>query len=148
MSFAPNISSQYMVPLIWVNRYSHKVFSPITCSKILFSSIKWQRIWLQRLQNISLSLTSNWRNWTVSKNQKANKKASCSSLHRSLSLPVNEAKWFATLIGWRLWYTKGNQKTLKWLTEDQLSAVWNILVSLLRLSTMWLLTEDGFAFNP
>lgn len=73
MSFAPNISSQYMVPLIWVNRYSHKVFSPITCSKILFSSITWQLIWLQWLQIISLPLTSNWRNWTVSKTQKVNK---------------------------------------------------------------------------
>lgn len=109
ISFAPNISSQYMIPLIWINRYSCKVFSHITHGKVLFLFIKWQYIWLRWQQISSLSITSKWRNWAVSKRQKANK----NKLLQSLQKPVLicQQKQMACSTDLMKTMVKRNQKT-------------------------------------
>lgn len=129
-----NIRSQHMVPLMRVNRYSHKVFSRITCSKILFSSIKWQHIQLQWLQMISLSLTSNWRNWTVSKRQKANKKPAAAIFVEAcpcLSMKPND---------WQHWSNEdyGTRREIK-----RLMANWRPAdVRLVQFEISWLVSSD------
>lgn len=105
--FAPNISSQYMIPLICINRYQHNVSRKKQKNSLFIHLMKaYLAVIIANyfsLFNIRLEKLDSF---------KKTKSKQAVAVFIEPVLSVNETKWFATLIEWKLCFMKGNQRPL------------------------------------